>query len=244
MNVSGDIPRNKSRIMAAMAEAALEKANFLATPEGSLSGYTSHFDQKELSPALEELRAQAKKLKLGLFLGTCFKDDDGSCRNQVRIYAPDGGFLGAHSKILVCSPIEAPGTGEMLEYSSAPLQAFEWQGLTIGALVCNDMWASPGYTTLANPYLALRLKQMGAQLIVHVINSGTDPEYTKFHESTAELWANRLQIPIFEVNAAQGSFSVNAQSGLIDSRGRRPQPVPASGEHLFYCDVSLPTSHS
>jgi predicted amidohydrolase len=230
--------------MAAMAEAAAEKADFLATPEGSLSGYTSHFDQPSLESALHELLALAKNLNLGLFLGTCFKDADASCRNQVRIYAPDGSFIGAHSKILVCSPIHEPGTGEMLEYSSAPLQVFAWQGLKIGALVCNDLWASPGHTTLPNPYLAWKLRQMGAQFIVHVINSGANPDYLKFHESSAELWAQNLQIPIFEVNAAQGSSSVNARSGLIDSKGLRPQPVPASDEHLFYADVNLATSHS
>jgi predicted amidohydrolase len=236
MDVSQDIARNQGRILAALTEAAGMGADFLVTPEGSLSGYHSRFEQPELAAALNEVVTRAAHLKIGLMLGTCFKNEDGSCQNQVRIYSPDGGFLGAHSKILVCSP------GEMLEYRPGDLHVFEWKGARFGVLVCNDLWASPGYTTIPNPYLALKLKEMGAQWIVHSINSGSRQDYRKFHESSAELWAQNLNIPIMEVNAAQGKEKINASSGLIDSLGLRAQAVPDSGEHLFYCEISPATS--
>jgi len=239
MNVTNDISANKARILAGIKEAAEGKAIFLATPEGSLSGYRSQFDQIELSKALQEVLSLAAELKLGLLLGTCFKDDQGLCYNQVRIYSPEGLFIGAHSKILVCSPIDRPGTGEMLQYQQGTLQTFVWNNIRFGALVCNDLWATPGYTTLSNPYLPLRLKEMGAQVIFHSINSGTTQRYRGFHESSAELWALHLQLPIMEVSAAHGNEKINAQSGLIDSNGFRSVVVPDSGEHLYFCDIDL-----
>lgn len=239
MNVSDDISTNKNRILTAIREAAAGKASFLITPEGSLSGYRSTFDQKELAPALNEVLGLARELNLGLMLGTCFKDEEGLCYNQVRIYSPEGTFLGAHSKILVCSPVDQPGTGEMAQYTPGTLQVFEWNQLRFGALVCNDLWATPGYTTILNPYLPLKLKEMGAQVIFHAINSGTSQRYRPFHESSAELWALHLGIPIVEVNAAYGDKKGNAQSGLIDRQGARLVRVPDFGERLFFCDIDL-----
>jgi predicted amidohydrolase len=239
MNVTNSISENKEKILSGMRKAIAGKAIFLLTPEGSLSGYRSKFDQKELLTALKEVLSLAKELKIGLLLGTCFKNDEGLCYNQVRIYSPEGEFLGAHSKILVCSPIDEPGTGEMLEYEQGVLETFLWNNIRFGALVCNDLWATPGYTTIPNPYLPLKLKDMGAEVIFHSINSGSNQFYRKFHESSAELWALNLKIPIMEVSAAQGLEKVNAQSGLIDSNGTRSVIVPDFGEHLYFCEFDL-----
>jgi hypothetical protein len=41
------------------------------------------------------------------------------------------------------------------------------------------------------------------------------------------------KIPIVEVNAAQGTEKINAQSGLIDSNGDRSLRVPDSGQQFF-----------
>ncbi len=230
MQVTQDIAQNKRNVLAAMREVAAERADFLVTPEGSLSGYHSHFDQNELVAALHEIVTLAKDLQLGLLLGTCFKEEDGLCYNQIRIHAPDGQFLGAHSKILVC-------TDEMKDYQPGLLQAFQWNDLCFGALVCNDLWATPGYTSLPNPYLPFQLKQMGADIIFHSSNSGSNPLYRGFHDASVEVWARSLHIPIMEVNAAQGTQKINARSGLIGRDGQREVTVPDTGEHIFYCNI-------
>lgn len=239
MNVTSDILKNKNRILSGIREAAKAKAVFLVTPEGSLSGYHCNFNQQELLKAMEEVIGYAKELKIGLMLGTCFKNDKELCYNQIRIYAPEGKFLGAHSKVLNCSPVDAPGTGEMLEYEEGILQTFEWNNIRFGTLICNDLWATPGYTTIPNSYLPMKLKQMGAEVIFHAINSGSNQRYRNFHESSVELWALSLHIPIMEVNAAQGSDKINAQSGLVDENGTRSVVVPDTGERLFYCQIKL-----
>jgi predicted amidohydrolase len=235
MLVGSDISRNKEQILQGISEAAREGAAFLVTPEGSLSGYTSNFNQEELSGALEEVRATAQKMKVGLMLGTCFKEvikGKEFCFNQVLVYTPEGQNLGVYSKILRCSGLDVPGTGEMAEYAEGTLRTFEWEGCRFGILICNDLWATPGYTTMPNPYLPWKLQQMGAQFIVHCINSGTAQKYRPFHESSAELWALSLHIPIMEVNAAQED-RINAQSGLIDAQGIRKMRVPDTGSQFF-----------
>jgi predicted amidohydrolase len=235
MLVGSDININKDQILKGITYAAGEGATFLVTPEGSLSGYTGDFNQEELSRALEEVKAAAQKMKVGLMLGTCFKEVKKGkefCFNQVRVYTPEGQSLGAYSKILRCSELDVPGTGEMAEYAEGTLRTFEWEGCTFGILICNDLWATPGYTTMPNPYLPWELQQMGAQFIVHCINSGTAQQYKPFHESSAELWALSLHIPIMEVNAAQEKM-INAQSGLIDAQGTRTLRVPDTGTQFF-----------
>jgi predicted amidohydrolase len=236
MVVTNVIKNNQEQIMTGIRKAAEEGASFLVTPEGSLSGYTSNFAQSELASALEEVKALAMKLKVGLMLGTCYKEMKNGkefCFNQVRVYSPEGDFIGAYSKILRCSNIDLPGTGEMCEYVEGELRTFDWNGLRFGILICNDLWATPGYTTMPNPYLPLKLKQMGARFIVHCINSGTVQKYRPFHQSSAELWAFSTKMPILEVNAAQGTEIINAQSGLIDSKGERIVRVPDSGLQFF-----------
>jgi predicted amidohydrolase len=236
MNVTSDIASNMKQIGEGIVKAAAEGADFLVTPEGSLSGYTSSFDQKLLAAALEKIRAEALKMKVGLMLGTCYKEIVRGmefCYNQVRVYSPEGQFIGEYSKILRCSTLDMPGTGEMTEYVEGEPRTFEWKGSRFGILICNDLWATPGYTTMPNPYLPWKLKQMGAQFIIHCINSGTVQKYRPFHESSAELWALSVKLPILEVNAAQGADKINARSGLIDANGERSLQVPDTGLQFF-----------
>ena len=240
MTVTHDIKINQEQIIEGIRKAAQEGASFLVTPEGSLSGYTSNFKQSELTTALEEIKTLAGRMKVGLILGTCYKElikGKEFCYNQVRVYAPEGQCIGAYSKILRCSNLDMPGTGEMVDYVEGELRTFDWNGLRFGILICNDLWATPGYTTMPNPYLAWKLKQMGAQFIIHCINSGTVQKYRPFHESSAELWALSTQIPIFEVNAAQGKEIINAQSGLIDANGERSLRIPDSGVQFFIVTI-------
>ena len=242
MDVGSDIQKNKKIILDAIQKAVVAKADFLVTPEGSLSGYNATFDRVELATALDEVVQAAQKAKLGLLLGTCYKDvvnDSEMCWNQLRVYSPEGEYLGAYSKILRCSPTDLPGTGEMLDYVEGTIKTFEWNGIRFGALVCNDFWATPGYTTKPNPYLPLKMKQAGAEVIFHVINSGNNQKYKAFHESSVELWASALNIPVVEVNASKGSNPVNAQSGLVNGQGERSVKVPPIGSQFFICELEF-----
>lgn len=242
MNVSRSIRENEYTIIQHLNSLNDKDVDFLITPEGSLSGYNSEFDGEELKEALARVVAAARNAGVGLILGTCFKDSINGreyCYNQARIYLPDGTFKGAYSKILTCSPLDNPGTGEIMEYVSGEVITFTVKDIGVGILICNDLWATPGYTTTPNPYLPWKMKEAGAEIIFHIINSGTDMTYRTFHEASVELWAKTLELPIVEVNAAHGNDEINAGSGIVNKDGKRMKAVLNKGEQLFIHDIIL-----
>jgi predicted amidohydrolase len=240
MDVSSAIQENEQTIIRHLNDLTDRKIDFLITPEGSLSGYTSQFDREALNKSLKKITEVAKDLNIGLILGTCYKEIVNGkeyCYNQARIYLPDGTFLGAYSKILTCSPLDNPGTGEMMEYVQGSVKTFSYNGVEFGILICNDLWATPGYTTIPNPYLPWKMQEKGAEAIFHIINSGTDLTYRTFHEASVELWAQQLDITIVEVNAAHGNKEINAASGVVNEHGERVKVVNNRGEQLFVYDI-------
>lgn len=242
-----DVAANERAILAAIDKAAEAKATFLLTPEGSLSGYYAGFDRTAVAAAVERVAAHAAKAGVGLLLGTCYKEieqgPDGSreyCYDQVRVFAPDGTFLGAYSKVLLCSPVTHPGTGEMKDYVAGSLRTFTWEGLCFGVLICNDLWATPGFTTIPNPYLPLQLKNLGAQVIFHAVSTaGPDVSYRDYHESNERLWAKALGIPIVTTNMTDGKSPSNCRPGVVLPGGEREVLVPEPGDHVFTYRLKL-----
>ncbi|HEY3341173.1 MAG TPA: nitrilase-related carbon-nitrogen hydrolase, partial [Anaerolineae bacterium] len=70
--VTNNIQANQENIVRAIDFAAADKADILLTPEGSLSGYTPHFDQLAVDKALQAVTDYASRAKVGLALGTCY----------------------------------------------------------------------------------------------------------------------------------------------------------------------------
>jgi predicted amidohydrolase len=235
MFVTRDVKANEGVIHRAIDQAAGAKADFLLTPEGSLSGYSPDFDQAVVAGAVQRVAQHAKEFRVGLLLGTCYKETGGYCYDQVRVHAPGGEYLGAYSKILLCSSLDRPGTGEMRDYVAGTLKTFSWDGITFGVLICNDLWATPGYTTTSNPYLAWQLKSMGARIIFHAVNA-TGPEYLRYrpyHETNQNLWALGLKIPIVTTNAVDGANPTNCRAGVIGPDGERRHIAGEVGEQFF-----------
>lgn len=245
MPVTVDVMSNETRLLAAIDYAARDRADFLVTPEGALSGYYADFDGEEVAESLERVVSAAVEANVGLALGTCFKeriDDKERCYNQVRVYTPEGDYLGFHAKVLRCSSLDPPHSGEMLRYADVPLRVFHWNGICFGALICNDLWATPGCTTIPNPYLPWQLKLMGAQVIFHEINSGVVQVYRPFHEGSVNLWARALRLHIVGVNAAgRENEVVNCTSGVVAPDGSYLVAAPDKGEHYFTCEIPLDT---
>jgi len=239
MRVGNDICANEARILKAVEAAAKARADILLSPEGSLSGYTSRFNQASLALSLGRVLSKAKTSGVGLALGTCFKEADSKRYNQVRVYSKDGTFKGFHSKILRCSRLDAPGTGELAEYATTPLTTFKLKGRIFGCLICNDLWASPGFTVTPNPYLAWELKKLGVSFILHSVNSGSGQEYRAYHESNHAAWAMTLKIPIVTVNALPRKGKVNASSGVMGPGGRWLFKAKDKGERFFTFDLEV-----
>jgi predicted amidohydrolase len=240
MNVTKDVAQNTVTIKKAITNAAEAGADILLTPEGSLSGYTSSFDRQTVKDALAEVTAFAKEKKLGLALGTCFEEEDGKCYNEIRFYDKAGEFLGFHGKILRCGDIFEENKGELTEFAAAPLRTFNFHGLAVGGLICNDMWANPGCTPMDDPHLTTQLKKMGAQIIFHAVNGGRDSSdlsqvtCRNYHESNLCLRALGSRIWIVTVDSTFPDTIPNSCSGgVVTPLGVWAVQMPKQGESQF-----------
>lgn len=244
--VTSDISTNSATILRAIQFAHSHGADILLTPEGSLSGYTHKFDPAETQAALEEVTAKARELGVGLALGTCFVEpEDGKCYNQIRFYTPEGEHLGFHSKTLTCGSLEDPPQGEINHYAVSPLRTFQFGGVTIGGLICNDLWANPGCTPGPDPHLTQQLARMGAQVILHAVNGGrSGNEWSKvawqYHESNLRMRANAGEIWIATVdNCHPTTMPCSAPSGVINPQGNWVCKAADQGEELFVCSIEV-----
>ena len=245
--VALDIAANVSTISRAMDRAIAEKADLLLTPEGSLSGYTHKFDQAKVIEGLSKLVKKASDAGLALALGTCFVEpDDNKCYNQIRFYDGDGKFLGFHNKTLTCGSMTKPSKGEINLYAVRPLRTFRLEGITIGGLICNDMWANPQCTPIPDPHLSQQLSDMGVKIIFHAINGGRNGGdwsrnvYWPFHETNLRLRAavGKLWVVTAD-NCAPTDIPCSAPTGVLGPDGNWAAKAPNQGEHIIVHTIEL-----
>ena len=246
MRVTENIQANCETILRAIDFAITERADVLLTPEGSLSGYTPQFDQSAVDAALFNITSRARAAGLALALGTCYiEPDDNLCYDQVRFYAGDGAYLGFHTKILTCGTLTDPPVGEINDYAHKPLGTFELNSITVGGLVCNDMWANPGCTPVPDPHLTQQLSRMGAQIIFHAVNGGRNgSDLSKvawwYHESNLRMRALAGKLWIVTVdNCEPLHLPCSAPSGVINPQGEWEYQSPVQEEHFFAVTISV-----
>lgn len=244
--VSNDIEVNVATIARAIDYAHSVGADILLTPEGSLSGYTHQFDPQAAREALEVVTRQAREAKLGLALGTCFVEpDDNACCNEVRFYAPDGTFLGFHTKTLTCGTMTDPSIGEINHYAVRPLKTYEFGQVRVGALICNDMWANPGCTPMPDPHLSQQLARMGARIVFHAVNGGRNGSAWsevnwRFHEANLQMRAQAGKLWIVTVdNCDPQTLPCSAPSGVVAPDGSWAVKAEAIGEQFFHYPIDL-----
>jgi predicted amidohydrolase len=251
VSVTDDVARNADTLRDSIEWAARERVRVLLTPEGSLSGYTHDFDRRAVERELEAIVRRAREVSVGLALGTCFVEEDGRCYNQVRMYAPDGTYLGFHAKILRCGSMSDPPRGEIEHFAAAPLRTFTIDGVRCGALICNDLWANPACTPADDPHLTHRLSGLGARIVFHAVNGGRDDsEFSRvtvrwFHESNLRLRARADGLFIVTCdNAFPTHLPCSAPSGVVDPDGSWLLQVPPQGDQRFAVDIALAPSAS
>ena len=245
--VTNDIESNIVTINRAIEFALDEKAEILLTPEGSLSGYTHKFDPSAVENALRKITSKARENNLGLALGTCFVEpDDNKCYNQIRFYTPDGTYLGFHSKILRCGTLTNPPEGEINYYAVRSLRTFNYNGLEIGGLICNDMWANPECTPMPDTHLSQQLSKMGAKIIFQAVNGGRNAgEWSKevnwhYHESNLRMRAKAGNLWIVTVdNCYPVELRCSAPSGVIDPNGDWVCRTEPQGERYFAYTIEI-----
>jgi len=246
MPVTRNVQENRERILRAIDAARGRGADILLTPEGSLSGYTPDFDAEAVRAALSEVTEAARAAGIGLALGTCFVEpEDGRCYNQLRFYAPDGAFLGCHTKTLRCADHSEPPRGELNDYAVRPLRTFEFGGIVVGGLICNDLWANPECTPMPDPHLSQQLARMGARVIFHAVNGGRSAgEWSqvawRYHESNLRMRARAGRLWIATVdNCHPVHLRCSAPSGILAPDGSWLVRAPERGEQIYVGDVDL-----
>ena len=245
--VTQSVADNEAAIGRALDFAVAEGAAILLTPEGSLSGYTHQFDVAAVTAALGRIADRARQASVGLALGTCFVEPgDKCCYNQIRLYGRAGEFLGFHSKTLTCGSLADPPRGEVEHYTVAPLRAYAFGDVTLGALICNDLWANPGCTPGPDPHLTRQLAAMGAQVIFHAVNGGRDgSDFARdvvwpFHESNLLMRALASRVWIATVDSCHPEdLPCSAPSGIVAPDGTWACRVADQGEAYFAHTIEM-----
>ncbi len=245
--VSRDVAANVETISRAIDGAAGENAEVLLTPEGSVSGYTHQFDQPQVERALEQLVNKAASHGLALAIGTCFVEpDDGRCYNQLRFYDGTGCYVGFHNKILRCGTMTDPPQGEINHFAALPLRTFRIDGITVGGLICNDMWANPSCTPMPDAHLSQQLARMGARIIFHAVNGGRDggdwsrDVFWPYHEANLRIRAQSAKSWIVTAdNCAPADVPCSAPSGVLQPDGHWAARTPDRGEQTLVHTIDL-----
>jgi predicted amidohydrolase len=244
--ITTDIAANVAAIERAIDWAGDQGADVVLTPEGSLSGYTPDFDARAVTEALRQVTARAREARVGLALGTCaVEPEDGLCYNQVRFYDREGAYLGFHSKTLTCGSLTDPPRGEIEHYAIRPLRTFRLQGIEVGALICNDLWANPGCTPGPDPHLSQQLARMGARIVYHAVNGGRDGgEWSevawRYHEANLRMRARAGRLWIVTVDSCHPvELRCSAPSGVVDPSGNWACQVEPQGERFYLYDIAL-----
>jgi predicted amidohydrolase len=239
--VTRDVSANLWAIERGIEFAAARGADILLTPEGSLSGYTHLFDRVAVSEALTRVVAWAREAGIGLALGTCYVEpSEDRCYNQIRFYAPDGTYLGFHGKTLLCGSLASPPQGEINHYAATDLRTFSLAGVTVGGLICNDLWANPGCTPMPDPHLLRQLSAMGARVVFHAVNGGRDGSaWSKqvvwaYHSTNLRMRAQAAGVWVVTVDSCSPlHLPCSAPSGVVSPSGDWVCRTAPQGEQFF-----------
>ena len=246
IQVTTDIESNVTSINRAIDFARDKKADILLTPEGSLSGYTHEFDVRAVEDALECVTSKARDSNVGLALGTCFVEPgEAKCYNQIRFYQKDGVCLGCHTKTLLCGSLTNLPGGEINHYSVRSLRTFRFSGITLGGLICNDMWANPDCTPMPDTHLSQQLSGMGARIIFHAVNGGRSKDLWsnlvwQYHESNLRMRARSGHLWIVTVdNCNPTHLCCSSPSGVISPDGNWVCRADSKGVQYFVYTIDL-----
>ena len=230
--VHKNVEQNLVNARRAIEQAAAEKGDFVLFPEMFLTGYVSEIRQDEATAGMAEIAEMCRKFAVTGLVGTAWKEED-KLFNQVRIIDATGALAGVYAKQCLTY-----GDAKLVSAGTTPL-VFSVTGLTVGILICNDLWVTPGYTDGPNPHLTLKQARAGAQVIFHHIHSGSDQRHRAYHESNHFVRAAEAKCPIIAVNAFTPP-EVNATSGVVGTDFRHLVALPRDREAIQTVEF-LPT---
>ena len=250
------VQTNVLEIRRAIDWAAENNVDYLVTPEASLSGYTSSFDNhlNRMGDSLREVEAYAAAKHVGLCLGTIWDESESSGevrRNQIRFYNNTGNFCGVVNKYYCIEDDLKIGVKSDNSIGLLPLP-FEDKVIPAGGLICVDMYGVEG-----GHGLVWQLKGRGAKIIIHSTNGARNIEptnglSTELSDKISNDWNDihlrrasfLTRCPIITVDncyMADGSEyhgNTSSESGVIID-GEWVTKVPRTGTQYFYYDFNV-----
>jgi len=223
-----NIDSNKKEIFKALDWAKENEVDHILTPEGSLSGYKSGWEDNldHIREALKEVEEHQQKCGVALHLGTNYSEKeyfgDSVFRNEIRHYRKNGSIEGCTYKTMVLdeeasapepalesalkrNKDDAITTVRLLDDDQNPNE-FLIEPLA-GGLICNDMW---GYQHGVQKPVTTIMSEMGCfQLFLHSTNGFADYDegdyswevYDRWHDAFFRMTSWNTMIPILTVDS-------------------------------------------
>jgi predicted amidohydrolase len=231
MAVSTNLEENLNKILWYIEQG---NTDFLLFPEMSLTGWRGDFNDAVTEQACRQIAKACRLAYVTAVVGLGVKIE-GKTYIQSRIFTYEGKTLGTHEKLVpTLNDRKFCGPGE-------ELRVFKNHGITFGCLIGNDLWVAPGYGPYPDPRLTYKLKKLGADVIFHSMNSGSDEMYAPYYESNLALRARESAQYIFTANAEDPNGPLNAPTGIVAPSGEWRVRLPRTGEHRYFHDMEVET---
>mgnify|MGYP003572422044 FL=1 len=229
MRVASKMTDNLPRILDFITHS---ESDFILFPEMALTGHHGDFASSALEAAWDKIAAACRLAYATAIVGTGARDD-GHGVIQSRVFSDEGEVIGTHEKLVPTKEEHKfcrPGT---------ELRSFEHMGLSFGCLIGNDMWVRPGLGPYPDPRLSYQLGKKGVQVVFHSLSSGSEAQYSTFHEANLKLRAIESKAYIVTANAASPNGPLNAPSGVMSPEGEWLVKSPLQGEQTFSYDLEI-----
>lgn len=229
--IVGDVISNAKKMVELAQAAIIKGANIIVFPELALIGYPP--EDLLLRPSLGsrvklafELLYQVKDIVM--LVGYPHIDQHGTFNSIAVIHnGQQKGFY--HKQCL-------PNYGvfdERRYFNSGHNQVlFDYQGLTIGLLICEDIWQEAPIKLL---------KEKGANLVITINASPFEQNKQEQRKALLKKRATEHQLPIVYVNGVGGQDDLVFDGGsmVVDATGKVVQEAPRFLQHVLYTAAHL-----
>lgn len=227
--IVGDIVHNAQKMVALANEARQKGANLIVFPELALLGYPP--EDLLLRPSLAARVKYAFEIlshvqDIVMLVGYPHIDTHGTFNSLAIIH--NGQQKGFYHK--QCLPNY--GVFDEQRYFSTGQNnvLFDYQGLTIGLLICEDLWQQA-------PIAALKHK--GADIVVCVNASPFEQNKQQTRKDLLQRRASEHQLPIVYVNTVGGQDDLVFDGGsmVVDADGQCVHEAPRFLQQMLYASI-------
>lgn len=208
--VVGDIAGNSAKILSAYAQADAKRASLVVCPELALVGYPA--EDLLLMPAFrvaamkEVHHIVAQTTQAGLVFGTLW--EEGGAVYNAAVFAAEGRIQHIHYKIML--PNEGVFDEKRLFTAGNKAKVFEWHGMRLALLVCEDIW---------HLQYAQELAQQHVEMILVINASPFEAGKLAARKKIVALAAQVSHTPIVYVNMTGGQDDIVFDGGSFVVNG-------------------------